>query len=110
MNTQDHVLKLKEMNEAAEVAKLYKLSQKSAGLAAVLTLVMTILGYAYTGRWAQFAKIFFGGIILGAIMTVGFGATGDQVFMTVGLIASVVGAVDNFQGVEEAKKKIAGTV
>jgi hypothetical protein len=106
VSVQEQLVKIREAEAAAKVVKAHKLSQKSVGVAVVLTLLIPLIGYAYTGRWAAFFKL------LGCAFVIGFflglaGGTGDSAFTLGTIIGGVCGAIDQALAINKAKETLA---
>jgi hypothetical protein len=91
-----------------ELAKIYKLSQKNMGIAAILSFLFPIGGYIYTARWKAFSIIFsiFVGILTLSTINEKNEEKIDGLTTFWGVVLSITCSIDNSIAIQAARDKI----
>lgn len=108
-NISETITQLETEDAKRRIAKVYRISKKNIFLAIILTLIVPVVGYWYTGRWKAFALMLLTiiGISVAAIPNdVGFEA-GVQLGLDLGMILGpIVGCIEQAVGLVRARRAL----
>ena len=106
MNTQEQLAQLKATEAAKALQVSYELSRKNVGVTILLSVLMPLLAYAYTGRWKQFGVLLLGGAFLGALIGGVGKASFDNVIGITSLIGIIASSLDNTMAINAARAAV----
>jgi len=108
---QSKINQIEQQIQDQKLVELVKLSQRSIPLAVIISLIIPIGGYIYTGRWAAFFKLlliggFLGG--LGLIITPE-DSKGDTL-VAIACAGTLIAPIDNGIAISSARKQVKNSI
>ena len=98
-----------QIEQEQEQLRLLKLSNKSIPLAVIISILIPIGGYIYTGRWKAFFIMFGSVLFLNLLINSGSKNEREMIensFIFGGVVFTIIAPIDNALAIRRAKEKM----